>query len=784
MSTKDTEESPIASSKWRVENQLTPPLRRLTPSFAQQTVFSMPACSRVMHRLRPLTFVLSSPQGLRTNNHVTIPASTGRRPHRRSHFKTYTTQPKAALAVPSEVREKKTEPVPIQITHLSRVGGDDAGLPLEYDQEAIEYYWDKRSTASIKRLTEVTAAFTPWIIRVAMDSAAGTLKNNGAKRAAELREVLTRLGPTFVKLGQALSVRPDIIGPEAMNELRALCDAVPSFSNKVAFQMMEEELGVPVSEIFSEISEKPIAAASLGQVYKARLRSNGKEVAVKVQRPDMLRKVSLDLYCMKRVAIFAENVQRRFTAAQTDYTSLLLAWAKGTYKELDYQNEAENSRKFARLVHTRLPDVYVPKVYDEYTSRKVLTMEWIQGQRLADCRPDEINALVAKGVECFLFQLLSAGFFHADPHTGNLMRLDNGQLCVIDFGLMAVIQKEEMDAMVSAIVHLANRDWPNVIDDFVVLKFLPKDIDKSKVIPVIGAILDQALEGGGAKAINFQSLSDELATVTFDFPFSIPPAFALLLRALSVLEGIALVGDPNFKLIMESFPFVSRLIMTDRSPALRVALKHILYKDGTFSPKRLRVLLDSSQGVINEGDAFVDFDTLSSNSKISREAIDFLFSEDGSLIREILVDELAKGIDVYVRDAYQRSTVTFQQSVPAPLRGFLRLPVGAPQLIPLPFAFGPRPYFALPPVDDEERAFLYNIGEIVEWLVTDAASSGTLRPNVLVQLLPEILNKSGIIGRQVVGRLGETFLQRLFNDLLRGNGEMINGRRRITLPPQ
>ena len=126
-----------------------------------------------------------------------------------------------------------------------------------------------------------------------------------------------------------------------------------------------------------------------------------------------------------------------------------------------------------------------------------------------------------------------------------------------------------MDAMVSAIIHLANRDWPRVVDDFVTLKFLPSDIDKSQVEPVIGAILDQALEGGGAKSINFQSLSDELAAVTFDFPFSIPPAFALLLRALSVLEGIALVGDPEFKLIMESFPFVSKLVMTDRSPALR-----------------------------------------------------------------------------------------------------------------------------------------------------------------------------------------------------------------------
>lgn len=674
-------------------------------------------------------------------------------------------------------------PIPLPSIPLAEkygIGGDDSGLPLVYDDEAIEKYWNARSSAAAIRLAEVTASFTPWITRVALDTTRGTLSENSGKRAAELREVLTKLGPTFVKLGQALSVRPDLVGPDAMNELRALCDAVPSFPNEVAFQMMEEDLGRPVGDMFSDISGKPIAAASLGQVYKAKLRKTGQDVAIKVQRPDMLRKVSLDLYCMKRVAKLVEAVQNQFTAARTDYTSLLLEWARGTYKELDYENEAANSRKFAKLVQARLPDVYVPAVYDEYTSRKVLTMEWINGVKLADCPPEQINALVSKGVECFLFQLLSAGFFHADPHQGNLMRLENGQLCVIDFGLMAVIEKTEMDAMVSAIVHLANRDWANVIRDFVVLRFLPADIDTSQVEPVIGAILDQALEGGGAKAINFQSLSDELASVTFDFPFSIPPAFALLLRALSVLEGIALVGDPEFKLIMESFPFVSKLIMTDRSPALRDALHQILYKDGSFSPTRLRVLLDFSQGVVVNGEAFVDFDTLSADSKVTKDTIDFLFSDEGTLIREILVEEVAKGIDVLARDAYARVATSFESSIPAPVRGFLSLPSVTPML-PSPWTILTAPFFALPPVTDEERAYISNMREIIDWLNTDGSRNGVLRPDRLLPLLPEIVAKSQVVGRQVAGRLSEKFLERVFNDLLRGDGEEIGGRRRVSI---
>lgn len=367
------------------------------------------------------------------------------------------------------------------------------------------------------------------------------------------------------------------------------------------------------------------------------------------------------------------------------------------------------------------------------------------------------------------------------------MRLKNGQLCVIDFGLMAVIDKAEMDAMVSAIIHLANRDWPRVVDDFVVLKFLPSDIDKSRVEPVIGAILDQALEGGGAKSINFQSLSDELAAVTFDFPFSIPPAFALLLRALSVLEGIALVGDPQFKLIMESFPFVSKLVMTDRSPALREALVQILYKDGSFSPTRLRVLVDSSQGIINDGDAFVDFDTPSDQSKLTREAVDFLFSQDGAVVRDILVDELAKGVDVLIRDSYHRTTSSLAQAIPAPLRGFASASISTP-ILNIPLIGGPSSFFALPSVSDEERVHLDNVRQLADWLVSDTVggqggSGSGLTPNSVIQLLPEVAAKSRIIGSQVTGKLGEKLLHRFFNDLLRADGEEIANRKRIPAPP-
>ena len=355
------------------------------------------------------------------------------------------------------------------------------------------------------------------------------------------------------------------------------------------------------------------------------------------------------------------------------------------------------------------------------------------------------------------------------------MRLNDGRLCVIDFGLMAEIDKEEMDAMVSAIVHLANRDWPRVVDDFIALKFLPPDVDTSQVEPVIGAILDQALEGGGANSINFQSLSDELASVTFDFPFRIPPSFALLLRALSVLEGIALVGDPEFKLIMESFPFVSRLVITDKSPQLKEALRQILYKDGVFSVTRLRVLVDSAQGMINDGDAFVDFDTVARESTVTPEALSLVLGEQGGIVRDILAEEMAKGIDVLARESYTRLATNLQVAIPTPVRAVLGAVANAGA--PLPVLLRPDvSFFALPPVTDEERGYLENMRELVEWLVEGSNGRGNEQ---LLQLLPDVIRKSGGITREIAARLGETYIERFFRDIVRGGGTVVNGRKRV-----
>jgi len=572
----------------------------------------------------------------------------------------------------------------------------DAGLPSDYEPGVIEKYWNARPLQVQRRIAEVGMTVAPFAAKLWLYRQTKQTESRKKEIAADLRDILTALGPTFIKLGQGLSVRPDLIGPELMRELQTLCDSVPCFENKKAFEIIEDELGAPVHDLFSEISAEPVAAASIGQVYKAKIRATGTPIALKVQRPDMVRRVSLDLYILRKMMALATQVQDRFTANRTDFVSLFTVWAAGTWKELDYKNEGKNAVRFAQMM-SNLEGIVVPDVYFEYTGRKVIAMEWIDGVKLANASPSQIEKLVSLGVEAFLQQLLTLGFIQADPHGGNLLATPDGKLCILDYGLMCTVNRGQMDAMVSSIIHLANRDYERVVDDFIELDFLPHTVDKSAVIPVLGAVLDQALEGGGAKNVNFQSLSSELSQITFDFPFKVPPYFALIIRALGILEGIALKSDPNFRLVMQAYPYVAKKLLRERSPALSEALRQILYRDGTFSFARLQTLMESSQGFLGEGDAFVDFDT-PPNQLSSREALEFLFSDNGNVLREIISDEVANGIDVISRYA-----------IPLSLGGITRV-LPSPVLQLVPGAVGTLP--------KEDEQYLRNLRDLLRFLLS------------------------------------------------------------------
>jgi aarF domain-containing kinase len=247
------------------------------------------------------------------------------------------------------------------------------------------------------------------------------MKNNPeleVQRTAQLRDKITSLGPFFIKLGQALSIRPDILSPRSMVELQKLCDKVPSFDSKIAYATMERELGRPISDVFSYITPEPVAAASLGQVYRATLRTNGDIVAVKVQRPKVLETVSLDLFLARQLGLILRNFPA--LSDRLDAVALLDEFAFRFYQELDYNLECLNGEKMKEQMRV-LPDVVIPRNYPEYTSRRVHVAEWIEGEKLSQSTADDVGALVNLGVITYLTQLLDFGFFHADPHPVSLL---------------------------------------------------------------------------------------------------------------------------------------------------------------------------------------------------------------------------------------------------------------------------------------------------------------------------------------------------------------------------
>merc|ERR1719336_2667969 len=446
----------------------------------------------------------------------------------------------------------------------------------------MERFFNSRPLEVLGRTGEILSEVVPYLsklfifeylIRRKIRDHEGLQK----KYAVELREILTRLGPCFIKLGQAISIRPDLLPSSFLFELQKLCDAVPSFPTKDAIEVIEAELGVNINSVFDGIDEKtdPIAAASLGQVYKVKLVSEDKVVAVKVQRPDMHHYVLRDIYILRLVAKTTQWIKSNLTYQRPFDVALLDTFANATIKELDYLNEAANQIKCKETLEPRQKDkIYIPKVYEKHTTRKVLVTEWIEGEQLAKSPPSVINKLIPVGVECFLIQLLETGFFHADPHPGNLLVTPDGKLALIDFGLMADVPIQDTKTMTKTIVHLMQGDVPGLVEDAVELGFLPEDVDKSSLTPTLQkvfdsaqlAVTDEVRSGLTYKAIQgrrkkFMSVSGDLNKIFFLYPFLVPDYFALITRAMIVLEGIALTGDPDFDLFKAAYPYsLSRAI--------------------------------------------------------------------------------------------------------------------------------------------------------------------------------------------------------------------------------
>lgn len=607
---------------------------------------------------------------------------------------------------------------------------------LRYDPEAIAAHYKRKPLQVLGRIWAILFPSLSFAFGLWWDRQQGREVKQQRRRAIQLRELLTKLGPAYIKIGQALSTRPDLVPPLYLEELTQLQDQLPPFDNAIAYQFIQEELGQTPQEIYAELSPQPIAAASLGQVYKGKLKT-GETVAIKVQRPDLREGITIDLYILRRLSVWAnKNIKR----IRSNLVEILDEFGSRIFEELDYVNEGQNAEKFAKL-YGHIEDIYIPKIYWEYTQRRVLTMEWITGTKLTQveaisAQGVDARYLVEVGVQCSLRQLLEHGFFHADPHPGNLLATPDGKLAYLDFGMMSEIKPYQRYGMIEAIVHMVNRDFEGLAHDYVKLDFLSPETDLTPIIPALASVFQNTL-GASVAELNIKSITDELSSLMYEYPFRVPAYYALIIRSLVTLEGIAIRIDPNFKVLSAAYPYVAKRLLTDPAPELRASLRDLLFKEGSFRWNRLENLLRNARG--NQ-----DYDF----NQVINQTLEFLSSERGSLIRDRLVDEIVKGLDAFGRNTIHNITHNLRGTVD-------KLPLGHRLALAI---------HETPGASTDEQQTLEHIKRIVQILQETRGFDPTKLASQVTTLLfkPEAQR----IGQQVASRLTQRAIARLIREVL------------------
>ena len=385
-------------------------------------------------------------------------------------------------------------------------------------------------------------------------------------RFERLRMALEELGPTFIKLGQALSMRPDFVSVEFINELTKLQDMVPPCEFSAIKPIIESEFQCDLSDLFEYFDPTPLASASIGQVYKARLK-DGRTAAVKVQRPDLDHLVAVDLGIMYHLAAVSEKNIEEVSFIRP--VTIVEEFARTIFKELDYTIEADHLERFARNFFGD-PTVHIPEVYRELTTRRVLTMEFIDGVKASDTRYLDAagmdkQLITRRGAHLLLTQTFDHGFFHADPHPGNIFILPDHVIAMLDFGQVGAVDqqsKEDFVDLIDAVVHQnpfkATRQLLKITlwDQKPDLRRLEKDVAE-----FIGKHLYKPL-----KELNISTLVQDLLYLVSRYQLRIPPDIFLMMKALGTIEGIARQLDPDFDMIEQATPFIKQIKLDRLKP--------------------------------------------------------------------------------------------------------------------------------------------------------------------------------------------------------------------------
>lgn len=409
-----------------------------------------------------------------------------------------------------------------------------------------------------------------------------------------LRRTLEDLGPTFVKFGQLLSTRPDVIPESILFELQKLQDTASPMPPGSAKRIAERELGFPVEEVFEEFDPEPLGSASIGQVHRAVLKS-GEIVAVKVQRPEAGSRVESDLELMRD---FANFLDRSFGGRiVVDVPSLVAEFEGVIRRELDYSAEAQAARRFA--INFEGSPVVIPKIYDEFSSSRLLTMEYIEGTRFHDIRPlllrpSERRRVAEMGAEAIFRMAFEHGFFHGDPHPGNLILTPEGELALLDFGMVGFLSRGDVEALSRLFISVINRDAAAALRSLEGLGVQYTTEVRDDLIQNIGEFLHK-YSGLSVGEVTLGQALSELISIARRYRLRLPPVFPLLAKALLTAEGLARSIDPTINVYEVARPYARRLLAERYSPnSLKETAEERAFEYARYAedyPEQVRQLL-------------------------------------------------------------------------------------------------------------------------------------------------------------------------------------------------
>ena len=464
-----------------------------------------------------------------------------------------------------------------------------------------------------------------------------------------LFDVITDLGPCFIKLGQALSTRPDLVRQDWLTELTNLQDNLPPFDHKIALKIIEDELGLPADELFDNFPDEPIASASLGIVYKANTKNNNL-CAVKVQRPNLYFLIRRDIVILKILATtFGSFLPLNIGVGIGE---IIDEFGKALFNEIDYEQEGENALKFADYFKSN-PNVFIPKLEKDFSSKRVITTSWIDGVKLRDREILEQNNLIPSSyirtcVISGLQQLFEYGYFHADPHPGNMFALkggssDYGHLAYVDFGMMDTITNSDRLTLIKSIVHLINQEYLLMAKDFQELGFLTKEQDLELLVDPLKEVLGGSF-GAEVGNFNLKNVTDKFSKLMYSYPFRVPSRFALIIRAVVSQEGLALRLDPEFKILKIAYPYIAKKLLTDNSDEIvNILLEVVFDKEG-------RIQIDKLESLLNT--LFKDTENINADLiPVANAGLKLFVSEKGAEVRKNLLLSLVKDDRLEFKDA-------------------------------------------------------------------------------------------------------------------------------------